>query len=179
MALAAVDVALPTQVRIRLVSPLAPGTTYTVSYGLPFAGKIGTVTGLRSVPVWGNQPATELLIAGAMPDRLKPLLAEGAFSVANTLASKAYAQAPVRKVYEENGSTVLRFENRERRNNADFAVGQALTALRIFSYGNLRDSDPEAALYRFADTDYGTRAGQPYPLWNWCVSFSKFPISEN
>ena len=78
----------------------------------------------------------------------------------------------------ENGSTVLRFENRELRNKVDFAVNQSLVALRPFSYGNLRDSDPEKALFQFADKAYGTRAGQPYPLWNWCVLFTKFPISE-
>jgi hypothetical protein len=57
-------------------------------------------------------------------------------------------------------------------------VGQTLTALRPFSFGNLRDSDPEKAIYRFADSAYGTRVGQSYPLWNWCVLFNQFSISE-
>ena len=82
---------------------------------------------------------------------------------------------PIRWVREEDGSTVLRFENRERRNNVDFTAGQTLVALRPFSYGNLRDSDAEPATYRFTDTAYGTRAGEPYPL---CVQFNHFPISE-
>ena len=72
----------------------------------------------------------------------------------------------------------MRFENRERRNKQDFAVGQTLTTLRPYSYGNLRDSDPEKAIYRFADSAYGNRVGQSYPLWNWCVLFNHFPISE-
>ncbi len=94
------------------------------------------------------------------------------------LTGDAYARAPIRHVSEDDGVTVLRFENRERRNHKDFSVGQSLTALRSYSYGNLRDSDPEKAIYQFADSAYGTRAGQSYPLWNWCVLFNQFPISE-
>ena len=94
------------------------------------------------------------------------------------LAAGKYTQAPVRHVQVENDSTLLRFENRELRDQVDFAVGQILTALRPFSYGNLRDSDTKKAIYSFADNTYGSRAGQSYPLWNWCVLFTKFPISE-
>ena len=74
------------------------------------------------------------------------------------LTGDAYARAPIRYVYEEDGITVLRFENRERRNNTDFAVGQTLTALRPCSYGNLRDSDPEKAIYRFLPTSPNSKA---------------------
>ena len=178
VALRAAEVVSPSSVRIKLASPLPPGAGYTLGYGLPFAGKIGAIAGIRNGAPSGDQPTTELLIAEAFPDGLKPLLAEGAFHVGNTLAGDAFAMAPIRWVREEEGFTVLRFENRERRNNVNFAAGQTLTALRPFSYGNLRDSDVEAAIYRFDDTTYGARAGEPYPLWNWCVQFSQFPISE-
>ena len=53
-----------------------------------------------------------------------------------------------------------------------FTIGQTIVAQRSFSYGNLRDSDPEKSVHCFADATYGTRAGKPYPLWNWCVLFS-------
>jgi hypothetical protein len=57
-----------------------------------------------------------------------------------------------------------------------FEVGQAITSQRAFSYGNVRDSDPERSVYTFGDASYGTRAGQAYPLWNWCVLFSDFDV---
>ena len=177
-AITAIEVESPTSIRIRLVSPLKADTEYQLSYGLPYAGQIGKIVSIRKGPSVADQPTTELLIDGKLDPVLKPLLAEGAFFVSNMLAGDIYAQAPIRHIEEVDGSTVLRFENRERRKNKDFAVGQSLTTFRGFSYGNLRDSDPEKAIYKFADPGYGTRAGQPYPLWNWCVLFKQFPISE-
>lgn len=176
--LTAVEVEPPSRLRIRVAAPLPPTTRQTVSYGLPFAGKIGVITAIRDGRDVGGQTTSEVLLAGDLRDQLKPLLDEGAFNIANTLAGDAYAQATVRWIDQEHGSTVLRFEKRERRNNVDFAVGQTLVALRPFAYGNLRDSDPEAAIHRFTDTTYGRRAGQPYPLWNWSVLFDEFPISD-
>ena len=171
-----VEIESPTQVRIRLAAPLTTGTEYTISYGLPYAGKVGVITAVRAGPVVENQPTTELVVQGNLEAPLKLLIDEGAFWVANTPTGAAFAQAPVRSVRVENGATVLGFEDRERRDKTDFAVGQTLNALRPFAYGNLRDSDPERALYSFADTTYGRRAGQPYRLWNWCLLFSRFPI---
>jgi hypothetical protein len=177
-AITSVEVESPTLIRIRFAVPLKEGVTFTISYGLPYAGRVGTIAGIRTGPAIADQPTTELLLDGNVGDRLKPLIAEGAFYVTNMLTGDAYARAPIRYVSEDDGITVLRFENRERRNNTDFAIGQTLTALRPFPYGNLRDSDPQKAIYRFADSAYGSRAGQSYPLWNWCVLFDRFPISE-
>jgi hypothetical protein len=174
--LSSVSVESPTGVRIDLAVPLPEGESCTLSYGLPHAGSIGTVESIHGTTI-EQQSATELLLKGRLPARLRPLFDEGAFYVANRLPGDAYAQSPVRHVEEGGEFTRLWFENRERRNNIDFAPGQSLTALRPFAYGNLRDSDAERALYRFADASYGTRAGKSYPLWNWCVSFSQFPIT--
>jgi hypothetical protein len=174
----AVEVESPTLIRIRLASPLRTDTSYSLSYGLPYAGRIGTIVGIRKGPSVANQPTTELLLKGNVGQQIKPLINEGAFYVTNMLTGDAYARAPVRYVNKGHENTVLRFENRERRNNTDFVVGQTLTALRSFSYGNLRDSDPEKAVYRFADSNYGNRAGKSYPLWNWCVLFNHLPISK-
>jgi hypothetical protein len=177
-AITAVAVEAPTLIRIRLAEPLQEDATFTLTYGLPYAGRAGTIAGIRTGPEVAGQATTELLLDRNVGDRLKPLLAEGTFYVTNMLTGDAYARAPIRHVSEDDGVAVFRFENRERRNNTAFSVGQSLTALRGYSYGNLRDSDPEKAIYQFADPAYGTRAGQPYPLWNWCVLFNQFPISE-
>lgn len=176
-AMTAVEVASPTRVRIRLARPLASGAPCHVSYGQPQAGALGTVAAIRKGPEVSGQPTTELLVSGGLSVGLQSLLAEGAF-YATSLTGSVYAQATIRSAQEVQGNTVLRYEDRELRNDTAFAVGQTLTAQRLFQYGNLRDSDAEAAIYSFADKTYGTRAGQPYPLWNWCVLFSHFPISE-
>ena len=86
---------------------------------------------------------------------------------------------PVRAVREQNGVSVLRYEVRELRNGVRFEMGQAVTAQRAFSYGNVRDSDPEKSVYTFGDASYGTRAGQAYPLWNWCVLFSDLAVTSS
>lgn len=176
--IASVEVDSPTSIRIHLVEPLEKGIDYNLSYGLPYSGAIGTIAHLRKGPLVDEQDTTEILIPGEPSDPLRLLVNEGAFTAANTMAGNAYAQATIRHLYQENGSTVLRFENRELRNGVNFAVGQSLISLRPFPYGNLRDSDPEKAIYTFADDTYGKRAGQPYPLWNWCVLFNQFPVSE-
>lgn len=176
-AITAVEVESPTRVRIRLAKPMGTGAPCYINYGQPQAGALGAVTGIRKGPDVIGQPTTELLVAGGLSEGLKSLLAEGAF-YATSLTGSVYAQATIRAVQEEKGSTVLRYEDSELRNNTAFAVGQTLTAQRLFSYGNLHDSDAEPAIYSFADKTYGTRAGQPYPMWNWCVLFTHFPISE-
>lgn len=173
-AITAVEIESPSRVRISLETPLNKEGSFTLSYGSPFAGELGSIAAVRA-----GDSTTELLVKGAIATVLKPLTNEGAFYVMNTEAGAALAQAPIRHTGEEGGLTVLRLENRELRNNVPFAVGQSITALRPFSYGNLRDSDPEAAIFRFADAAYGTRTGQPYPLWNWCVIFNSFAIADS
>jgi hypothetical protein len=71
---------------------------------------------------------------------------------------------------------MLSYEPRELRGGIAFAVGQPLVAQRSFSYGNVRDSDAERAVFNFGEASYGTRAGKAYPLWNWCVLFSDFEV---
>lgn len=173
-----IEVASPASIRIRLASPVKADAKLNISYGLPYAGQLGEITNIRKGPLLNEQPTTEIIIAGDLSGQLATLSAEGAFSIANILTGDVYTSAPIRHVYLENASTVLRFENRELRNKVHFGTGQSLVTLRPFSYGNLRDSDPEKAIYQFADKAYGTRAGQSYPLWNWCLLFTKFPISE-
>ncbi|WP_397383638.1 phosphate ABC transporter substrate-binding protein [Prosthecobacter sp.] len=166
LTLAAVEIAAPAQVRLRFARPLPAGQTCSVSYGHPFAQALGTVASLRS----GPEQTAELLLKSSFTAQLKPLLAEGAFFV--TSLSGQTTRVAIRATSEENGVTVLRYDPRELRNNVPFAAGQEIVAQRSFSYGNLRDSDPAPSTHTFADPAYGTRAAQPYPLWNWCVLFS-------
>ena len=133
-----------------------------MSYGYPFATALGTIAAIRG---------EELVLTRSFAKELKPLIDEGAFFVASSST-----RVPVRAVKEENGVSVLHFEARELRNGVPFEVGQAVTAQRAFSYGNVRDSDTERSVYSFGDASYGTRAGQAYPLWNWCVLFSDFDV---
>ena len=160
--LTAVELASPTSLRIRFAKPLAAGEKCRVGYGYPFAAALGTIAAIRG---------EELILTQSFAKELKPLMDEGAFFVAS-----AGTRVPVRSVREEHGVSVLRFEARELRNGVAFEVGQAVTAQRAFSYGNVRDSDPERSVYTFGDASYGTRAGQAYPLWNWCVLFSDFDV---
>jgi hypothetical protein len=163
--LKAVEIASPTSVRLRFARPLPAAEKCHVSYGYPFAAALGTIAAIRD---------EELVLTRSFAKELKPLTDEGAFFVASTTG--AVTRVPVRAVREENGVSVLRYEARELRNGVRFEVGQAVTAQRAFSYGNVRDSDPEKSVYTFGDASYGTRAGQAYPLWNWCVLFSDFGV---
>lgn len=173
-----VIVAAPTRVHIELSAALNSDTQYTLSYGLPYAGHIGTIADIRPGAAVQDHATTELVVRGAAADRLETLLREGAFFATNMLSGEAHARAPIRRIDHHGETAVLRFETRELRNSVEFAIGQSLTALRGFSYGNLRDSDDEPAVYEFADDGYGKRFGQPYPLWNWCVLFRELPITE-
>ncbi len=160
--LAAVEVASPTSLRICFAKPLPVGEKCRVSYGYPFAAALGTIAAVRG---------EELVLTRRFASELKPLMDEGAFFVASMST-----RVPIRSVREENGVSVLRYEARELRNGVPFEVGQAITSQRAFSYGNVRDTDPERSVYVFGDASYGTRAGQAYPLWNWCVLFSDFDV---
>jgi hypothetical protein len=176
--LTSVEVASPTSLRLRLAAPLPEKASCQLSYGYSQAGEIGTVQSVQTSEPSHRLPMSEIHVAGDVRARLKSLAEEGAFYVANTAADDAYAQTTVRAVLYENGSTKLRFENRDLRNNTPFVEGQKLTVLRPFPFGNVRDSDAEPSVYKFTDTSYGSRGGQPYPLWNWCVNFSDFPVAE-
>lgn len=169
--LSGVEIAGPTQVRLRLAKALSADEVGSISYGHPAAVALGEITGVREGPVTEGQATQELVLANDFRSPLAPLVAEGAFFVTCDEGGVP-RRAPVRWVGEEKGVTLLRFETRELRDGRPFEVRQSITASRPFSYGNLRDSDPETSLYRFADPGYGQRAGTPYPLWNWCVLFS-------
>ncbi len=169
LTLTSVEVIASTQVRLRLAQPLPTDKTCRVSYGHPFAHALGTITALRS----GPEQTEELLLKSSFSEQLKPLIGEGAFFV--TSISGQTTRVAIRATSEDSGATVLHYDPRELRNNVPFVSGQEIVAQRSFSYGNLRDSDPERSTHTFADATYGTRAGEPYPLWNWCVLFSDMP----
>jgi hypothetical protein len=158
-------------VRLRFAKALPAGEIGSISYGHPATVALGAITALREGPLTNGQATQELVLAEDFSPSLAPLVAEGAFFVTCDEGGVP-RRVPVRSVNTDKGVTVLRFEPRELRDGRPFEVGQAITASRAFSYGNLRDSDPEPSVYRFGDATYGQRAGTPYPLWNWCVLFS-------
>ena len=166
--LKAVEIASSTSVRLRFTKALPTGEKCRVSYGYPFSTALGTIATIRD---------DELVLKRSFAKELKLLTDEGAFFVASTTG--VVTRVPVRSVREENGVTVLRYEPRELRNGTPFAVGQAVVAQRAFSYGNVRDSDPELSVYKFGDASYGSRTGQAYPLWNWCVLFSDLAVTSS
>ncbi len=166
LTLTSVEVVAPTQVRLRLTHALPADKTCRISYGHPHAAALGTIASLHA----GPEKNAGLVLTASFSTLLQPLMAEGAFYVANL--SGPPTRVPIRAVNEVNGVTVLQYEPGELRNGVPFELGQALVTQRSFSYGNLRDSDPEPSIHTFADAAYGARAGQSYPLWNWCVLFS-------
>ena len=174
LALTSVEVASPTSLRIRFAKPLPADQSCRISYGHPFTSALGTIATIRKGPETEGQATEELVLTSSFAKALKPMTDEGAFFVTNT--SGPNTRVAIHQVREENGVTVLRYEPRELRNGTPFVVGQPIVAQRSFSYGNIRDSDPERSVHTFADNTYGTRAGKPYPLWNWCVLFSELSV---
>jgi len=166
LTLTSVEVIAPAQVRIRLAQAVPAYKTCRISYGHSYAAALGTIASVRA----GTEQSAEIVLSTSVSAQLQPLLAEGAFFVANI--SGPPTRVAIRAVSESDGVTVLRYEPGELRNGVPFQAGQLLVAQRSFSYGNLRDSDAERSAHTFADAAYGTRAGQSYPLWNWCVLFS-------
>ena len=162
------EIVSPTSLRLRFAKPLPTGEKCRVSYGYPFAASLGEIAAIQD---------EELVLTRSFAKELKPLTDEGTFFVAS--ATGVVTRVPVRAVREQNGVSVLRYEVRELRNGVRFEMGQAVTAQRAFSYGNVRDSDPEKSVYTFGDASYGTRAGQAYPLWNWCVLFSDLAVTSS
>jgi hypothetical protein len=167
LALTGVTVDGPDRVRIRLAKPMPAGESWTVSYGHPSTSALGKIAALRS----RSETEAGIILTDDYSEALCVLADEGAFFVTGLSAGKP-VRVPIRQVALENGVSVLRYDPRELRDGTSFEAGMAITAQRSYSYGNLRDSDPEPAVFSFADVAYGTRAGQPYPLWNWCVIFS-------
>jgi len=169
LTLVSVEVAAPTTLRLRLTKPVPSDQVCKVSYGHPYSTALGTIADIRK-----GTDTEALVLTRSFAEPLKSHIAEGAFLVTNITGPNT--RVAIRRVTEEKGVTLLHYEPRELRNLTPFAAGQFIVVQRSFSYGNLRDSDPGASVHRFADATYGTRAGQPYPLWNWCVLFSDLPV---
>jgi hypothetical protein len=168
--LISVEVVSPTSIRLRFAQALPAAEKCRVSYGHPFAAALGTIAAIQKTAK-GDE---ELVLTRSFAKEVKPLMDEGAFLVTNTAGPNT--RVPIRTVREEKAVTMLSYEPRELRGGIAFAVGQPLVAQRSFSYGNVRDSDAERAVFNFGEASYGTRAGKAYPLWNWCVLFSDFEV---
>jgi uncharacterized cupin superfamily protein len=128
----------------------------------------------------GGFPQWTATITGDQMAFIAPYSDNGAFGVTATNMN-----AVVRKVELIDGNTILTGEVRETRTGGSYrpiAAGDVLTFSQYKSVINIRDSDSEVSRYTFQSdtiwgTKYGTKAGQPYPLWNWCVYFDNFAIT--
>lgn len=172
LVLTEISVTSPSSLRITYAKPLPADQSCRISYGHPYTAALGSVTAIR--PSAEKPGMEELVLQQNLTQALAPLLQEGAFLV--TTLTGTTTRVPIRHTLAREGVTVLRYDPRELRNGIPFALGQSIVAQRAFSYGNLRDSDPAPSVHRFADAAYGTRAGQPYPLWNWCILFSDLKL---
>ena len=110
---------------------------------------------------------------------LNILAQEGCFRLL-TIPGKSEAASSmiVRKVTEKNGNVILLSRQNEVIGGG-FKPGQKCAVHRRFAFGNIRDSDPELAIYSFKDRGYGSRQGQPYPLHNWLIIFKDFPVHRD
>lgn len=146
------------------------GTQPTSTYDLGTNPVVASTGAATSSPL-GAFPRYALTITGDITALLKPLTDEGAVHI-----SSGSKSGTVRAVSLVGGNTVLTGETREL-TGAAFAAADALTFYDSYSRTNLRDTDAEASLYAFGDNTFGTRYGQSYPMWNWCVLFAGIPIS--
>ena len=169
LTLTAVETSGPTTLRLRLAKPLPADQTCKISYGHPYSTSLGSISAILK-----NADGEALALSSSVAEKLKSFTDEGAVLVTNLIGPNT--RVPIRRVTEENGVTMLHYQPRELRNGTAFVIGQSIVAQRSFSYGNVRDSDPEPSTHNFADASYGTRAGKPYPLWNWCVLFSDLEV---
>ena len=167
-------------VRLTFSTSLSAGAWLRAGYHNQ-RGVTKTVASVGTAPLsLGGFPQWTATITGDQTAFLKPYTDEGAFLITSTNLNTW-----VRKVELVNGNTVLTGEVRDDRTGGSYrgiTAGDVLVFNRPKANVNLRDSDPEVSRYTFQcdtiwGTKYGARAGQPYPLWNWCCYFDNFAIT--
>ncbi|AWO00349.1 phosphate ABC transporter substrate-binding protein [Chitinophaga alhagiae] len=139
-----------------------------------------------SLPVAGvRQPVTlkdgheglDVIFDGDLLAEVAALRKEGVFYIGNIAAENIFTNLIIREVFlDAAGQTVMRGELKDLRNNVPFQKGQRIYTARRYAYGNLRDSDNRQSVFTFSDTSYGTRQGQKYPLYNYCITFEALPV---
>lgn len=167
-----VTVVGPNELRIDIPGQPPAGTTAELEYGTNSLAFIATATVAayrNGTGTIGGQSVKEIVLASiADLARFGPLISEGAFKANETT---------IRGVYQEGQTLVLRAQANEIFDAALFPVGGQVYINRFYSYGNIRDSDDEVSVQRFAG-DFGTRQGRQYPLHNWLCSFIHLPIES-
>lgn len=115
-----------------------------------------------------------MIFEGDLLSRLRGVISRGIFYLMSDSSAQAGALGVIRGVYlDAHGNTVLKGESRELRNSVKFRTGQRVKVLLPYPYGNIRDSDSDLSVYRFSSGEW---SGQRYPLWNWSIIFTNFPI---
>ncbi len=176
-----VTVTGPDILRLRLKKPLIEGVQQFMRYGLnTYVADISVPVGavIAGTKVKDGHESIDIVFESDLRKELNALMAEGVFYLNNiTTDEDELTNLIVREVFlNDAGHTVLRGEADDLRNNIPFKPGQSCFTSRRYSYGNVRDSDDTPSVFKFSDAGYGNRAGQPYPLYNWCVSFDDWEI---
>jgi hypothetical protein len=167
-------------IKITLVNPIPPAQEYYLSYGLQsYVNEISKpIHKISKSFLIKNVSYIELEFEGDIFKEFDIIAQEGAFIMGNRYTnSKDLTSVIVRKVYlNKKGNTVLLAEEADLRSNVPFKLAQRCFIARVYSYGNLRDSDTEKSTYTFKDKMYGSRYGMQYPLFNWSIVFDDMLI---
>lgn len=174
-----VHVAGNDRIIITLTDTLAAAGDHFVRYGLrSYVAEVSVPIKNFRADISGN--SVEVVFGGDVTDQFAVLDKEGVFYLGCRAdhANKTNILS-IRKVYKNSaGDTVLEGEPDNVVNDQSFKVGQKCFTSRIYAYGNVRDSDTEKAVFSFRDSSYGARAGQYYPLYNWCVVFQDLAVKK-
>jgi hypothetical protein len=173
--ISAVDVATPDTVCITLATALPSGAAYARYAQSTYVADVSkTVLAVRTGAAYANgEASTEVVFAGDIRSEFAKLANEGVFNLQQV---SPLTNLPIRDVsLDGDGNTVCRGETRELRLAVNFSSGATCQVYRYYPFGNLRDGDNELSTFQFAA---GLRAGQSYPLWNWCIQFDNFTITQ-
>ncbi len=177
-----VDIIGNNELKISLASALPAGVSFFAGYG--FLSKVADMSSpVKSIHsnVAGKDghESVEIVFDGNILNEVTILNKEGVFYLNNIVKdNNEFTNLIIRETFlDKNGNTVFRGEVDDLRNNIYFQPGQKCYTSRRFTFGNIRDSDQEKSTFTFKDTAYGMRQGQPYPLYNWCISFQDLKIA--
>jgi hypothetical protein len=174
------EVSVVNSTTIKIVTNDPIKKQYSVSYGtISFVKNITKPIFNLTEGITNDHGHKEVLIEfkGNILHEVKVLLDEGMFYLANKETDENLTTIIIRNGYlNEFGNTILVGEKDDLRNGVKFKKGQYCLTSRRYAYGNLHDSDQEKSIFVFSDSSYGNRYNQPYPLYNWCVSFKDLLI---
>lgn len=175
-----VSVAGADEIKILLKDSIRVNTPVFIRYGLTsYVMEVAKPVKDLSIAK-DSSGEVKIIFEGNIMEQFIVLAEEGAFYLSNRVEKgTGFSKLLIRSVFlDENGDTVLKGEKGDAQTKVNFKAGQQCFVSRIYGYGNIHDSDPERSVFTFRDGTYGTRTGQPYPLFNWCVVFQDLDIQH-